>query len=188
MKKKVVNRRSIVFLSVFLSLVLLLQSVAMAVTIPPAEELTPSDMTFIETPFIEAEETAQRSKFEKHFRMSDGTYVAVAYADPVHEELPDGSWEEIDNTLSLVNGRYETDTETFKASFAANAPGNNGLVALESEGYDLSWSVAILKNNPNLEVMATGGNNLQAVAPSLSAASVENPATTPFALMSESQK
>lgn len=42
----------------------------------------------------------QRDEYEKHFRLSDGSNMAVSYPIPVHYE-ENGEWEDIDNTLQL---------------------------------------------------------------------------------------
>ena len=43
-----------------------------------------------------------RSQSEKHFRMNDGSFVAVDYGAPVHFSADGGeTWEDIDNTLAL---------------------------------------------------------------------------------------
>ena len=36
---------------------------------------------------------------EKHYRLSDGSYAAVYYDEPVHFEAADGSFHQIDNTI-----------------------------------------------------------------------------------------
>ena len=46
----------------------------------------------------EAEEL--REENVKHFRLSDGTFVAVNYGMAVHYEDSDGNWQDIDNTIS----------------------------------------------------------------------------------------
>ena len=48
---------------------------------------------------IVGEDISKREESVKHFRMSDGTYLAVSYAEPVHYRSDDGDWQEIDNTL-----------------------------------------------------------------------------------------
>lgn len=51
--------------------------------------------------------TELRNEFEKHYLMSDGTVVAATYAEPVnYYDKTDGTWKEIDNTLTQVGGRY----------------------------------------------------------------------------------
>ena len=49
--------------------------------------------------------TDRRTENEKHFRMDDGSYIAVDYGMPVHFTEDDGTtWEDIDNTLTLSEG------------------------------------------------------------------------------------
>ena len=49
--------------------------------------------------YVVGEEQELRGEEEKHFRMSDGTFRAVAYAYPVHYLDEDETWQDIDNTL-----------------------------------------------------------------------------------------
>lgn len=42
-----------------------------------------------------------RDESEKHFRMDDGSFLAVDYGMPVHYAQEDGAWADIDNTLIL---------------------------------------------------------------------------------------
>ena len=44
----------------------------------------------------------------KHFRLSDGSFVAVSYGLPVHFQNSGGQWIDIDNRLSLAAGAYRT--------------------------------------------------------------------------------
>lgn len=46
---------------------------------------------------------AKRSETEKHFRLANGSDIAVSYAFPVHYEDENGELQEIDNSLSLYN-------------------------------------------------------------------------------------
>lgn len=57
------------------------------------------------------EEESLRGEFEKHFVRSDGTNVAVSYGEPVHVQQADGSWTDIDNSLSVQGDRIRN-TET----------------------------------------------------------------------------
>lgn len=45
----------------------------------------------------------QRTETEKHFRLANGSDIAVAYAYPVHYKDSAGEYQEIDNTLQLYN-------------------------------------------------------------------------------------
>ena len=192
MKKAVSNRKLFIFLSVLLSFTLLLQSGAVAAPFSVAAEeiISSAPIETTKKAVIQSEEIALRNEFEKHFVMSDGTGLAIAYADPVHEKLSDGSWKEIDNTLSLVDGRYRNSAEGFKASFAQSSS-TQQLVSVESKGYTLSWSLSMLKANLGYEVMSRGnltdGTELQAVAPITSAALVENPVRSSFNQLSDTE-
>ena len=54
------------------------------------------------------EMTDRRGESEKHFRMDDGSFVAVDYGAPVHFSTDDGeTWNDIDNTLVLSRGDAE---------------------------------------------------------------------------------
>ena len=52
--------------------------------------------------FILGEDISKRQANVKHFRMSDGTYLAAVYPDAVHYLTEDG-YREIDNTLQSVH-------------------------------------------------------------------------------------
>lgn len=65
--------------------------------------------------FLIGEDTAKREANAKYFRYSDGAYLAAVYSEPVHYPA-DGGWEEIDNTLESVNGRWETRHNPFRVS------------------------------------------------------------------------
>ena len=77
-----------------------------------------------------------RSQSEKHFRMNDGSFVAVDYGAPVHFSDDGGeTWEDIDNTLALSRD----DAELYVAKngdsvrgFAANT--DSGLLFSLSDG------------------------------------------------------
>ena len=60
-----------------------------------------------ERPDIVGEEEALRGQGEKHFRLSDGTYLAATYGSPIHYLGEDGSWVEIDNRPVLRDGVYQ---------------------------------------------------------------------------------
>lgn len=67
------------------------------------------------------EEESRRGVYEKHFRMSDGSYTAATYDLPVH--YFDGSvYREIDNTLERVTVSGKTVYRTRSNSFIAEMP------------------------------------------------------------------
>ena len=51
--------------------------------------------------YIEGEVMEARDEYEKHYRLTDGSFLAAQFQVPVHYEA-DGSWEDIDNTLDSV--------------------------------------------------------------------------------------
>ena len=70
------------------------------------------------------EEESLREENVKHFRLSDGTYIAVDYQQPVHYAAADGSWQDIDNrltaTVSTRNGAaaYTSTIGSYQKAFS----------------------------------------------------------------------
>lgn len=92
---------------------------------------------------IVQEDVSLRGEYEKHFLMSDGSYIATSYNEPVHH-LVDGKWEEIDNTLQLQTdtegiSRYRTVDGITDVSFAKSI--QNDLVTMKNDKYSISWGV-----------------------------------------------
>jgi len=70
---------------------------------------------------------AYRDAREKHFRMADGSFLAVDYGMPVHfpsglDEDGEPIWEDIDNTLTKMRG-----ASTFMDTDAANSEDTFGM-------------------------------------------------------------
>ena len=83
-----------------------------------------------------------RKADEKHFRLSDGSFIAAKYAYSVHYQK-NGQWLEIDNTLTTLNpavesGGYTNTSNSFKVTFA-NDITDNDLVKIEYENYNVTW-------------------------------------------------
>lgn len=98
------------------------------------------------------EDTALRGEYEKHFLMSDGSYQAVVYDEPVHQ-LVDGTWEDVDNSLILsasTDGvsEYTTANGITDVSFAQGV--GNKLVTIKQDAYSLSWGVQAVSNNTSV--------------------------------------
>ena len=104
---------------------------------------------------VVGEVTDLRGESEKHFRMDDGSFIAVDYGMPVHFTTDDGnSWQEIDNTLMLSQTGSEElqmmgtrDTASYVAkngenatSFAANLR-SGYLFSSKSGAYSVSMSL-----------------------------------------------
>ena len=99
---------------------------------------------------ILGEMTGRRGETEKHFRMNDGSYVAVDYGAPVHFTTDEGkTWEDIDNTLALSRDDaefYVTKNGDSIRRFAANT--NSDLLFSLSDGaYGLRMGLAESSDN-----------------------------------------
>ena len=120
MKKSLWTR----LLSLLLAVVLcveLLPAVGSAVS--PSEDLEHTVEGTVEEPAeVAFEEASLRGERVKHFRMGDGSYVAVQYDVPVHHRDADGRWQDIDNTLEPVGQTYAV--EDGSVAFAASLNGD----------------------------------------------------------------
>ena len=95
---------------------------------------------------ISAEDISRRGDFEKHYLLSDGSFVAVSYAEAVHYRDADGEWAEVDNTLTrnASSGRITNSYGGFGVSFADSAAANaaDGTVSISYGGDTLSWTLS----------------------------------------------
>ena len=66
---------------------------------------------------VVSEDVSLRGEYEKHYLMSDGSYQAVVYSEPVHE-LVDGAWVEITSTNQ--NARDSATTDNTKSNIIDN--------------------------------------------------------------------
>ncbi len=159
MRQKSKNRL-IRFASVMLTLSMLLQTTAMAeggnqnAANPEKESVIEQTTQETETVgqkdiaemAIVSEDESLRGEYEKHFLCEDGSYVAVSYNTPVNFLDEDGEWQEIDNTLEEDvdengNATLKNKNGLMDVEFAQNAADENKLVKVESDGYEVSWSV-----------------------------------------------
>ncbi len=76
----------------------------------------------------------------KHFRLSDGSFVAVSYGLPVHFQNSGGQWIDIDNRLSLAAGAYRTANANAPAAFPSTLA-NGKLFTVEHGGQSVSMSL-----------------------------------------------
>ena len=132
-------------LSILLVLALLMQMV-------PAKTFAVTNETFItetaetaEPVTIVGEEESLRSETGKHFRMSDGSNIAVSYGIPVHYQDEDGVWQDIDNepvrTYSARGTDYYTLTnDALTTAFSADLSESRLLTSVYD---DLSVSVLL---------------------------------------------
>lgn len=125
----------------------LAQKTEMATVPLPAETVTELEQAFTESEQLPVKVLNEvknlRTETEKHFRMSDGSYMAVSYGIPVHYQDENGAWLDIDNTMSLTSDEkgYRLSNEKMGATFAANL--NSGSLLTASYG-GTSVSISLL--------------------------------------------
>ena len=154
-------------LSIVLVLVLVIQiapaqALAEVIGAGEAEEPALSSNTVIATEPAEpativGEAEELREETVKHFRLSDGTYIAAQYTEPVHYRTSDGEWADIDNTLTL---QIAEDAEMYTAQmgsvtkrFAKNLS-DDRLFEISYGGYSVGMSVM----RPRGELTPSTGN------------------------------
>ena len=69
-----------------------------------------------------------REEYAKHFRLSDGSYVAAQYNYPVHSLDENGEWQDIDNALSKNGSEFTNENARIK--FAKKINGSATLFTL----------------------------------------------------------
>jgi len=94
----------------------------------------------------------KRGRFEKHYLLSDGTFMAISYAEAVHEQDEDGVWQEIDNTLSYdsKSGSYKTTGKSFTAEFSTES---SAAKLKDKSGNELSWHYELIGSDDEKAVM-----------------------------------
>ena len=94
-----------------------------------------------------------REEDTKHFRLSDGSYIAVSYGMPVHYEDEDGNWEDIDNTIvqNSETSTYQLNREDAVVAFA-NALTNGTVLTTSKDGKSITMSV--LDTNQAVQMIA----------------------------------
>ncbi|MBR2971776.1 MAG: hypothetical protein IKC61_02475 [Clostridia bacterium] len=103
------------------------------------------------------EATELREENVKHFRLSDGSYLAAQYNSPVHVLDEYGQWQDIDNSLSESGGEYSNASASVK--FAKKITGNHTLFTLHDGDTKITLSlidavkgtVGSVKNNSDAE-------------------------------------
>ena len=96
-----------------------------------------------EKPTILYEAQSMREESVKHFRMSDGSFMAAMYPTPVHFKSEaigseETKWEEIDNTLVETEKGYRAKASPQNIVLPKDLSQGNG-VQINDEQYPLSW-------------------------------------------------
>ncbi len=90
-----------------------------------------------------AEVVSLRDKYTKHFRLSNGTYQAVQFANAIHRMDSDGVWQDIDNTLTLKSTASSATyaTADSRVRFAEKYSANTTVLTLSENGYTITMSL-----------------------------------------------
>ena len=100
--------------------------------------------------------TELRSENVKHFRLSDGSYIAAQYTSDVHYLDESGIWQDIDNTLSLDGDELVTADSRIKLAKKINGSGK--LLSLKNESYSIDLSV-IGAERGSIGIVAENGDS-----------------------------
>ena len=133
-------------------------------------EVNYSGANYADEPEIVEEIVALRTENEKHFRMSDGSYAAMQYMNPVHYKDSDGNWKDIRNALSSGTYRgqraYTLQAGNVSKAFAASVE-SSFVFGVESYGCVLelcpcgqSIKFDSAGNTNHVEVGETGANQI----------------------------
>ena len=111
---------------------------------------------------IVSEIPSKRTQYTKEFILSNGLHLAAVYPDAVHYEKG-GEWAEIDNTLTLKNGKYVNTAGIWNVSFPQQLSDSKS-VTIEKDGYTLSFAMAGELRSTGLEIAgAVGGEDVSSV-------------------------
>ena len=155
-------KKSTKILSLILSVLTLLSVFSVATPVFAAEVTSESAenidaVTASEN--IEAEEQTEaeivseiedmRTEHTKYFRMSDGSYMAAQYAQPVHYE-ENGEWKEYDYSITKNENTSENEfvieNSDNEMSFPEEFSGDDAQIEVSAREYDIKFSPVIDKN------------------------------------------
>ncbi len=132
-------------------LTLLLTLCILSVSVMPifAASITTDSEVLTGEDIVKEDET-KRERFSKHFLTGDGSYFAVAYASPVNYMDDDGTWKEVDNTMTtnIFTGDKTTKNDKFKVKFS-NKANKDKLVTIQTDEFKVSWGLSISGDGEN---------------------------------------
>lgn len=131
------------FLSIVLVLAMLLQMLPVqSFATTDSESFAAEAVTDQPDVSVLGEVEELREEDTKHFRLSDGSFIAVSYGIPVHYEDEDGSWQDIDNSLTMdsATSTYQLDHSDVAVSFSGTLS-NGTLLSTSRNGASISMSL-----------------------------------------------
>ena len=93
------------------------------------------------TPEILFEVEEKRTADTKHFLLSDGSYMAVQYTEPVHYQDKNGTWQQYDNSVTEENDQLKN-KKSDKDIRLSNKSKTNNMVTMIVGDYAISWGYA----------------------------------------------
>ena len=164
------------FLSLLLTFVMLFELLPANVWATDAEADPAYTEPFSQDPAPEAPQDAPlsvvgeveslRTQTEKHYRLSDGSYIAVNYGMPVHYALGDGddaAWVDIDNTLTPSTSLQGTESSAvFSAVNGMESKSFASVFTPDKELFSSQWgeygvSMSLMQENTALQLLAAQG-------------------------------
>lgn len=96
---------------------------------------------------ITGEVLEEREQYVKHFRLDDGTFMAVSYQQPVHFKDEKGNWLDYDNSLidDSVSNEYTNTQSDIKINYSKKSKDNN-MIKVKSDDFSVSWGYADTNN------------------------------------------
>ena len=150
MMKNYLRSLCIVLIVALLSNMLPLSVFAENLQLSAAGQITNKlQQTETDKPVITEELVQNRTEYGKQFRLSNGLFLAVEYPEAVHFQK-NGSWEEIDNTLTAKDGSYTNTAGLWRVQLPQQISNNS--IVIEKDGYTLSFSLTGELKNTGLEI------------------------------------
>jgi hypothetical protein len=121
-----------------------------------ANNLTADDEAIdeaIDEAYVISEIVENRDEYSKEYLLSDDSRAVFYYAEPVHYEAEDGSWEEIDNTLVATDEGYENADNSFHVHFTDNEE-SQGEVIFEDADYTVNFEFMDEETEPSADTGA----------------------------------
>ena len=173
MKKGINKIMSVVSIILCITILSSISTQVLAETIGKNNDETPSNPNFsnigdgTEVGNIVSEITENRDKYTKHFRLDDGTFMAVNYVVPVHYKTKSGKWVEYNNSLVKENVETSSNEEETKYSnkksnidvdISTNSK-EDELVSLNTSKGNISWKY-VDSNNSKAKVVNVNENDV----------------------------
>ena len=137
----------------FITLSLVISAISLPVKIKADDEIIPQQEQRQQDVQVEilSEQIELRDETSKTFLMSDRSFQKIIYANNIHYQNEDGSYEEIDNSLIDTSEvttysneddviGYENNNNPQKLKFSKKAHKSN-MVSIKNNDYKLVWGI-----------------------------------------------